>query len=129
MANEQPKWRRIAAWALIGTLSALFAVSAAAKLAGVEPLLESFALWGLEGKHVLIGIGELTAGVLYLIPRTSSLGVLVLSAHMGGAIMVHMSHGESYILQSAILVLVWVGAYLRNPELMSSFTHKRIAGE
>ncbi len=129
MANEQPKWRHIAAWAIIGPLSALFAASAAAKLAGLEPLLESFALWGLEGKHILIGIGELTAGVLYLIPRTSSLGVLVLSAHMGGAIMVHMSHGESYVLQSVILILVWVGAYLRNPELMISFTRNRGAGE
>ena len=129
MANEQPKWRRIAAWALIGTLSALFAASAAAKLAGLEPLVENFALWGLEGKHRLIGAGELAAAILFLVPLTSSLGVLVLSSHMGGAIMVHMSHGESYILQSAILVLVWVGAYLRNPELMSSFTHKRIAGE
>jgi hypothetical protein len=32
-----------------------------------------------------------------------------------------MTHGETYLLQSALLVLSWIGAYLRNPVVLGSF--------
>lgn len=76
---------------------------------------------GLSGWLTIIGIGELVSAILYLIPRTSSLGVLLLSAHMGGAIVIHMSNGEPFIFPAVLLLLVWVGNYLRNTEMLSSF--------
>jgi hypothetical protein len=63
----------------------------------------------------MIGAGEVLTALMLLIPRTSPLGLLLASAFWGGAICIHMSHGESYVVQSALLVLTWVGAYLRNP--------------
>jgi hypothetical protein len=54
--------------------------------------------------------------------QTSSLGVLLLSAHMGGAIATHMEHGEIFIPQAVMLLVVWIANYLRNPEMLSSFT-------
>ena len=76
---------------------------------------------GLPVMRIVIGIGEIVSAVLFLMPRTSSLGVLLLSAHMGGAIVTHMSNDESYIVPSVVLVLVWVAQYLRYPELFVSF--------
>jgi len=76
------------------------------------------------GKLMLIGMGELIAAILFLIPRTSSLGVLLLSAHLGGAIVTHMSNAEMFIPQIVMLLLVWVANYLRNPEMLASFTKK-----
>jgi hypothetical protein len=70
---------------------------------------------------MLIGGGELIAAILFIIPRTSSLGVLLLSSHMGGAIVVHMGQGEPYSFQAIILVLLWVANWLRNPEMFASF--------
>jgi hypothetical protein len=112
--------RRIAGWVLTALLTALFVASAGAKLAGAAPVVEMFQKWGLGNQVLLIGIGELTSALLFVIPQTHSLGVLLLSAYMGGAIVTHMQHGEAYIMQSMILVLIWVAGYLRHPELVQS---------
>jgi hypothetical protein len=84
-------------------------------------MYKNFIKWGLEGKLLMIGIGELIAAILFFIPRTSSLGVLLLSAHLGGAIVTHMSNGEMFIPQAIMLLLLWVANYLRNPEMLASF--------
>ncbi|SDM97377.1 DoxX-like family protein [Daejeonella rubra] len=120
------KKRKIINWTFVGLMSALFIMSAIMKLmAGADAeIAVNFVKWGLEGKLMLIGMGELIAAILFLIPRTSSLGVLLLSAHLGGAIATHMEHGEMFIPQAVMLLLVWVANYLRNPEMLSSFFQK-----
>jgi len=50
-----------------------------------------------------------------LIPRTSFLGSLAVSSYWGGAILLHMIQNESYVLQSALVLLTWAGACLRHP--------------
>jgi hypothetical protein len=74
---------------------------------------------------VLIGVGELTSALLFAIPLTHSLGLLLLSSYMGGAIVTHMQHGEDYVVQSVILVLTWVAGFLRHPEVFQSFRAAR----
>jgi hypothetical protein len=61
----------------------------------------------------LIGLGELTCAVLLLLPWTSPLGVLITSGLWGGTICFHMSRGENYTLNAALLVVTWLGGYLR----------------
>jgi hypothetical protein len=78
--------------------------------------------FGLGEQMRLIGAGALLTALLLLIPRTSSLGVLSTSSFWGGAICIHMAHGEPYLFQAVLLVLSWVGAYLRNPGTFSSFS-------
>jgi hypothetical protein len=119
------KVRVVSAWIIVGLLTALFLMSAAMKLAGGAEIVQTFERFGLENMRVVIGVGELVSALLYLLPLTSSLGVLLLSAHMGGGIVTHMSNGEGYVFQSVVLVLVWVGQYLRLPELLISFSRKR----
>lgn len=121
--NQMSKKRKIINWIFVGLMSALFIMSATMKLmAGADAeIAVNFVKWGLEGKLMLIGMGELIAAILFLIPRTSSLGVLLLSAHLGGAIATHMEHGEMFIPQAIMLLLVWVANYLRNPEMLASF--------
>jgi hypothetical protein len=119
--------RRIAGWLLTGLLTALFVGSAAAKLLRADPVVEMFRKWGLGDDVLLIGVGELVSALLFAIPRTHSLGVLLLSAYMGGAIVTHMQHGEPYVAQSIILALIWVAGALRHPELLQSFRSPRAA--
>jgi hypothetical protein len=76
---------------------------------------------GLTESIRLVGAGEIVTGILLLIPRTLSLGILLTSSFWGGAICVHMTHGQSYLLQSALLLLSWFGADLRNPAVFGSF--------
>ena len=124
--KKMSKKRKVINWIFVGIMSALFIMSATMKLmAGADAeIAKNFVKWGLDGKLMLIGMGELIAAILFLIPRTSSLGVLLLSAHLGGAIITHMEHGEMFIPQAIMLLLVWVANYLRNPEMLASFTKK-----
>ncbi len=120
--NNLSKGRIIASWILVGLLGAIFILSAIMKLTGGKEVTESLAKYGLEGKQSLIGLGELIAAFLFLIPRTSSLGVLFLSAHIGGIIATHMEHGEIYMPLAFLLVIVWIANWLRNPGMFASFT-------
>ena len=127
MAQTQSKTRKNANWIIPGILFALFAFSSFGKLSGAEQMVTSFDNFGLADMRIVIGTGELGSAILYLVPLTSSLGVLLLSAYMGGAILAHMSHDESYLIPAIVLLLVWAGQYLRYPDLLVSFNTKKSA--
>jgi len=99
----------------------MFVGSAAGKLVSAAPVVEMFEKWRLGNQLTLIGVGELVSALLFLIPVTNSLGLLLLSAYLGGAIVTHMQHGEPYVVPAVLLVLVWVAGYLRHPEVLQSF--------
>lgn len=113
--------RRLAAWILTGLLTALFVMSGVMKLMQPKEVVEGFAKFGLSDWLYIIAVGELVSAALFLLPQTYSLGVLLLSSYMGGAILAHMSHDESIVGPSVILLLVWLAAWLRNPLVLSSF--------
>jgi len=119
--NPQSKGRRIAAWILTGLITLLFVSSATFKFLAAPEVVVLFEKWGLRDQLILIGAGELVSVLLFLIPRTNSLGVLLLSAYMGGAIVTHMQNGEPYYGQAVLLLLIWIAGYLRHPELLQSF--------
>lgn len=83
--------------------------------------MEPVQKWNLTDHLTLIGVGELVSALLFFIPQTHSLGVLLLSAYMGGAIVTHMQNDEPYITQSIMLVVIWIIAYLRDPAVLNSF--------
>lgn len=91
-------------------------------VAGVFPpdVLEQIKKNGLSEEIYLIGAGELISAVLLVIPRTSSLGVLLTSGFWGGVISTHMVQGESYALGAVLLLVTWIGGYLRNPGMLAS---------
>ena len=108
---------------MAGLLTAMLLFSAMGKLTMPE-MAESFAKWGLGDWIIVVAIGEIVSVLLFLFPKTSIFGMLLLSAHMGGAIVTHMGQGESFIIQSIILILIWVTGFIRNPELLPDY--KRI---
>lgn len=110
------KSRKIIGWSITGLLSALLLFSVVGKLALPE-MEANFEAWGLSDWRIIIAIGELIATILFIIPRTNILGVFLLSSHMGGAILIHMLHGEPFALQSAVVVLIWITAFVRNSKL------------
>jgi hypothetical protein len=99
----------------------LFTVSAIVKFIGPPEVIQPAEKWGLKNQLMLIAVGELVSALLFLIPRTHSLGVLLLSAYMGGAIVTHMQNAEPYYSASVLLVLIWIAGYLRHPALLQSF--------
>ena len=68
-----------------------------------------------------IGVIELACLALYLVPRTSVLGAILLTGHLGGAIATHV-RVESPLLGYTffplyVAALLWGGLYLRNERL------------
>lgn len=110
-----PKLRRMIGNILTGLLLLLYLATSMGKILGAAPLREAFETFGLSDMRVIIGLGELVAAIHFAIPRTSSIGALLLSAVMGGAITAHMSHEENYAFPAFVLVLVWIALLLRNP--------------
>src|SRR5712671_6474791 len=119
-------WKTIAGWVLHGLVAGIMLLAASAKLLGLFPP-EQAAKLGLSVPIQVIGAGELVSAILLLVPRTASLGVLLTSGFWGGAICLHMSKGEPFVLQSVFLLLSWVGAYLRVPGTFASFAVPSLA--
>jgi hypothetical protein len=114
-------WRTITGLVLHSLLAAVMVLAGSAKILGLFPP-EEVAKLGRSVPIEVIGAGELITAILLVVPRTSSLGVLLASSFWGGAICLHMSRGEPFVLQSVLLVLTWLGAYLRIPAMFSSFS-------
>jgi hypothetical protein len=118
--RKSTHWSKLVGRIIHLLIGGLMVFAGTAKLVGFFPP-EALEKLGLGGQIQLIGAGELVTAVLLLIPRTSSLGVLLTSAFWGGAICIHMAHGEPYVVQSALLLLTWLGAYLRLADTFGSF--------
>jgi hypothetical protein len=117
------------------SLTALFALfmlgaSIAPKLLLMPIAEETMAQLGWPaGYAFLIGIIELVCLVLYLIPRTSVLGAVLMMGLLGGAIATQIRAGSplfSHILFSVYLGLfMWGGLWLRDPRLRALFPVRR----
>ena len=81
------KTRKIVGWIMSGAVSAVLIMSAIMKLKGTPEAMDMLTGWGFtESEITMIGVGELLSAILFLIPKTSSLGTLLLRAYFGGAI-------------------------------------------
>jgi hypothetical protein len=102
----------------------MLGASIAPKLLGMPVAEEIMAQLGWPSGFVLmIGLVELTCLVLYLIPRTSLLGAVLMMGLFGGAIATQIRVGNplfSHILFSLYLaVFMWGGLWLRDQRLRS----------
>ena len=103
----------------LGALPALMLLfSATMKLVHPPQLDDGFAHLGIPVSHALgLCVLELACTVIYLIPRTSILGAILLTGYLGGAIQTHLRIGEMFIGQAIFGVLLWGGLYLRDVRL------------
>jgi DoxX-like protein len=73
----------------------------------------------LSNESLALGLGivELACTVIYIIPRTSVLGAILLTGYLGGAVATHLRIGEPYFMPIIFGVLVWGGLFLRDERL------------
>jgi DoxX-like family len=112
------KTKNIINWVLAGLVGFIFLGSAYAKLSGGADGIKMAESIGINASdYFMVGIVELIAIVLFLIPRTGILGTLLLVAYMGGAIAAHLGHGLPIAAPAGIAAFVWIVAVIRFPEL------------
>jgi hypothetical protein len=102
-------------WVLSVLPSLLLLFSGFNKVVASEEVLSSLAHFGINPDHIkALGVVEILITLLYLIPRTSFIGAILITGWMGGAIFTHLRVGDSFIMQIIIPTLVWIGFGLRH---------------
>jgi len=92
--------------------------------------VHEFARIGWPGS-ALTGLALLQLGclALYLIPRTSVLGAVLLTGYLGGAIASYVRMGEAYpvLVPLSTSLVAWAGIYLREARLRALLPFRRRA--
>ncbi|HIA68699.1 TPA: hypothetical protein EYN98_22190 [Candidatus Poribacteria bacterium] len=128
--NIKKNIRNISSWVILGILCSTMMMASSAKIFGLLSA-EELALWeknNLASQIRMVGLLEFVVALLIIIPYTSSLGVLLVSCFWGGAIVFHLTLDDpvTHMLPAAIfLTLAWIGSYLRNQDLLSSFRKEK----
>lgn len=103
--------------------AAFLLLDAVMKLIKPAPVVEATVKLGYPESVILpLGIVVVVCVALYLIPKTSVLGAILLTGYLGGAVATHVRVGDSLfsILFPVVFgILLWGGLYLRDETLRS----------
>ena len=104
----------------------MLVMSAAMKFAKPPPVVEGFKHLGLP-EDLALGLGmlELACAAVYVIPRTSVLGAILLTGYLGGATVTHLRVGDPFFMPVILGVLAWGGLFLRDPRLRTLIPLRR----
>ncbi len=119
-------------WALTGLVGAfIIVVSASGKfITPAPPMVAETSVklgWPLAG-YPALGALEVSVTVLSMIPRTAFVGLILLSAYLGGACAAHVRIGDPSAAMPVVLaVLAWVGWGLRHPDRLRAALGRGVA--
>jgi|SRR5579862_3217093 len=121
-APAQKRWMLWIGWAV--SLWPVFVVvsSATWKLTRNAWYVKEFARIGWRESDLnLLAFLQLGCLALFLIPRTSVLGAILLTGYLGGAIATYVRMGEPYpvLVPLSTSMIAWAGIYLREQRLRS----------
>jgi DoxX-like protein len=129
MTNSPTPISKKALWAgyIMSALPVLLLLfSASMKLLKPPAVVQGFAQFGFPESLILkLGILELACTVIYLIPRTSILGAILLTGYLGGATVTHLRVGQAFIMPVLVGVFVWGGLFLRDPRVRNLIPLRR----
>ena len=113
--------KRLWAGRIISALPALLLlITSSMKLMKAPVAVELMARLGYP-EHLIFGVGilELACALVYIIPRTSVLGAILLTAYLGGAIASRVRIGDPLYVPVLAGLLVWAGIVLREDRLFA----------
>ncbi len=102
-------------WVLTVLPSLLLLFSGFNKVMASQEVLDSLNHFGINPDHIKgLGLVEILITLVYLVPRTSFIGAILITGWMGGAIFTHLRVSDAFIMQIIVPVLVWIGFGLRH---------------
>jgi hypothetical protein len=124
-AETIPTVAKSRSWAgyIVSGLPALFLLfDALGKFVRPDPVVTGTLELGYNESIILpLGIVLLISTILYIVPKTSFLGAIILTGYLGGAVATHARVGSpllTHMLFPVYLgVLLWLGLYLRDTRL------------
>ena len=108
-------------WVLTGLLGVfLIGVSGVPKFVDFPGKTEIFDHLGITADLApILGVIEITVRLIFLIPRTTFLGAILLTGYLGGAVWAHVRVGDAWFFPVIIGVLVWLAVGLRRPTIFA----------
>lgn len=93
-------------------------MSAVMKFLKPAPVVQGFAHLGyIEGAAFNLGVVELGCTLLYILPKTSFLGAILLTGYLGGATASTFRVGDQWVATVILGILVWGGLFMRDRRL------------
>jgi len=107
---------------ICGLVAAFLVFDAVIHLMKPAPVVEGFAKLGFPIRFAVpLGIIELVCVLIYVIPRASILGAILLTGYLGGAIAIQLPTGNPFfgevLFPLYVGVTLWGGIYLRDARL------------
>ena len=128
-AADNARTGKIALWTgrvLSGLVAAMMIMSAVMKFVQPPMAVEGTERlgWTMDSA-VALGIIEMAAAILLLIPQTAVLGAILLTGYLGGAIATHVRINDPFIVPALMGVVVWLAVFLREPRLRALLPWRR----
>ena len=73
----------------------------------------------LSGAKFKLGVIEIAVAILFLIPRTSFVGAILVTGYLGGAVWAHLRVGDARFFPIIIGVVMWIALGLRQPAIFA----------
>jgi hypothetical protein len=99
--------------------------SATMKFLRPPAVVEGFAHFGYqENVIVILGVVEVLCALIYIVPRTSFVGAILVTGYLGGATATHVRIGDPSFIGPVLLgVVAWGGLFLRDPRVRALVTN------
>ena len=118
-AASVSKTARWAGWVMTAIPVLLVLMASVMKLVKAPAVLEGMARAGIP-EHLIVPVGviELICVVVYVIPRTSILGAILMTGLLGGATITGLRIGDPSVpIPVVVGMLAWGGLWMREPRL------------
>ena len=117
VATATPKWMFVTGWTLTILIGAFFALTVLYGLThadAMKPQLERFG-WLTAAVGPKLPFIETACIVLYLVPQTATLGAVLLTAYLGGAVATHARVNDpQWIMPVIVSIVAWFGLFFRD---------------
>lgn len=115
---EPRRWMLVTGRVLTGLLAVFLLMDGALRVIGFKPYIDGTVHAGYPVSMAPgIGLALLVPTLLYLVPRTSILGAILLTGYLGGATATNLRVGMPIAFPVVFGVLVWAALYLRDAHL------------
>lgn len=126
MQTTVSKTNRWVSYILSGIVILFMLMDSIMKFVQPAEVVEGTIALGFTKDHIIVlGILGLVSTLLYIFPRTSVLGAILLTAYFGGAIATHLRLNNPLFTHTLFTVyfgiLTWSGLWLRNKALQKLF--------
>jgi len=110
---------RVTGWILTAWVGVFLLVDGGARVAGFAPYIEGLTKFGYAASLATpIGLALLVSTILMLVPRTATVGCILVTGYLGGATATQVRAQDAWFLfPIALGVLSWLGLWLRDMRL------------